>query len=466
MVSERQRARPDQAHLTLEDVADLRDLVEREAAKELSDASDSRVLADLEERPLRLVLGLELGLLRRRAGHHRPELQHSELALPDPDPAIDEEQRPARVDLDRSRDEEPEGQSDDEHEDTHDQIEAALQGPVPARQNRRAQLEERRALPRHVLAALDEELRRVGCKSHLDPLPVRLLDHLEHRALVEVGLGEDHLVGPHLVEDERELGAGAEELETRHGLRRDDADELVGQAAPGSREGAPEAHEAFSRPDEHDTPPDTYGPHELERDRLVCGAQEPDRHRRDQYRRRDEAGGREVVAGPDPECEHDERHDDEARQDPAKSRPQLTLTVETRLGEDQNRDRRGELEPLRRSLSPEQAPEDVPLPGDHLTQDEREVDPQREARDVENDERPNGERAPDDRDDRPAREQIQARGSNITIRGRRLRRRTRHLRRRSDLWARHPMDVRAAPRRPTPRGARPEEALPRARRGR
>ena len=67
VVAKRQRPRPDEAHLALQHVHDLRDLVEREAPQEAADAGDTRVVADLEERALGLVLLLELGLQRRRA---------------------------------------------------------------------------------------------------------------------------------------------------------------------------------------------------------------------------------------------------------------------------------------------------------------------------------------------------------------------------------------------------------------
>ena len=117
---------------------------------------------------------------------------------------------------------------------------------------------------------------------------------------------------------------------------------------------------------------------------------------RDDDRRRDEPGGREVVARPEPEREHDQRDDDETREDPPRARPQLPLPVEARLCEHEDRDRRGELEPLGRALAPQQAPEDVAVAGDHLAQDEREVDPEREPDDVEHDERRDGEHAPDD----------------------------------------------------------------------
>jgi hypothetical protein len=46
--------------------------------------------------------------------------------------------------------------------------------------------------------------------------------------------------------------------------------------------------------------------------------------------------------------------------------PQLALAVQPGLGEDEDGDRCSELEPLSRSLAPEQAPEDVAITGDDL----------------------------------------------------------------------------------------------------
>ena len=102
-------------------------------------------------------------------------------------------------------------------------------------------------------------------------------------------------------------------------------------------------------------------------------------------------GRREVVARPEPEGEHDERDDDEAGEDATRAGPELALAVQPGLGEDEDGDRRGELEPFSRSLAPEQAPEDVAVAGDDLPQDEREVDPEREPDDVQDDERHHGE---------------------------------------------------------------------------
>ena len=120
---------------------------------------------------------------------------------------------------------------DHDNECTHEQVESTLDHPVPAREHGRTQLEERRTLARNVLATLHQELRRVGREPHLDPLAVRLLDDLEHRSLGKVGLRQDQLVGPDLIEHERKLRLRTEQLEPGNGLGRDDADELVREPA-------------------------------------------------------------------------------------------------------------------------------------------------------------------------------------------------------------------------------------------
>ena len=210
------------------------------------------------------------------------------------------------------------GQPDDEHERADDEVERPLHRPVPAGEHGRAQLEERHALTGHVLAALDEELGGLGREAHLDPLPVGLLDDLEHRALVERGLGEDHLVRPDALEDRGELGARAEPQGARDRCRRATAPTnsyAIPPRADGERR--PEAREALSLPDEDDAPTDAGRAHDLERDRLVRGAEQADRRSPTMTTEVGmRPGGREVVAGADPEGEHDERDDDEAREDP------------------------------------------------------------------------------------------------------------------------------------------------------
>src|SRR5206468_868244 len=125
------------------------------------------------------------------------------------------------------------------------------------------------------------------------------------------------------------------------------------------------------------------------------------RQRGDDDRGRNETGGREVVVRPEPEGEDDQRHDDEGREHAARPWTPLAHAVEARLGEDEDGNRGRELEPLLRSFSPEEPPEDVRVAVDELPDDERDVDAESEPGDVERDERRDRERAADERDERP-----------------------------------------------------------------
>ena len=113
-VAQRERPRADQAHLPVHDVDDLRHLVEREPAQHAADPRHAWIVADLEQGAGGLVRRLEPCLVVSGVGDHGAELEHPELALTDPDPAVDVEDRPARVELDRQRDQKPERQPDDE----------------------------------------------------------------------------------------------------------------------------------------------------------------------------------------------------------------------------------------------------------------------------------------------------------------------------------------------------------------
>src|SRR5204863_176779 len=100
VVIDHQGSGADEAHLTLEDVQELRKLVERCSSKEAPYAGDAWVLRDLEE-AVGLVEAPEIGLLRVSAIHHRPKLEDLEAPSVAPDPRLNEEQRPRRVKLDR-----------------------------------------------------------------------------------------------------------------------------------------------------------------------------------------------------------------------------------------------------------------------------------------------------------------------------------------------------------------------------
>ena len=207
------------------------------------------------------------------------------------------------------RDDEPDRQAHDDDDHADGEVEGALDEPVRAGEHRRAQLEQRRSLAGYVLAALDQELRRLGRQPHFHACTVRRLDDLEHRLLVEVALGEDQLVRPRLREDRDEPVERAELPEPRRRLVADRAREVVGDAAARGDKGPVQAGDVVPSADENGAPADTEDAPQLDDDRVVGRAQQADRQRAHGTRGRQQAVGRELV--PVAECERDRDGRDE-----------------------------------------------------------------------------------------------------------------------------------------------------------
>src|SRR5439155_6386716 len=141
VVADRKGPRADQRHLTPEDVKDLRHLVERKAAQEPPKGRDARIVLDLEERARGLVVQLERSLALGRVGVHRPELHHPERLLSQPDTPVAIEHRPARAELYRTGDGEPERRAGYDDGARHEEVETALERPLRSREGGRTQAE-------------------------------------------------------------------------------------------------------------------------------------------------------------------------------------------------------------------------------------------------------------------------------------------------------------------------------------
>ena len=342
---------------------------------------------------------------------HRAELEHAELLLADPDPPVDVQHRPARLELDRRCDEEPERDPDDEEREGDDQVERALRRPLDPRQHRRPQLEQRHALARDVLALVDEQLGRGGGELDLHPVPVGELDDLEDGLLVEVRLGQHELVGPPVLEQHRQLlerraerrrpgrgGEGADDLDTDPPARRTELPLEIGERVP--------------LPDEQQTATHPRAAHQLERDRVVGRPQEPDRERARRDGGRDQPGGREVVVRPEAEREDDQGDEDERAEDPPRARAALARGVEPRLEEDEHGDRREERQPLGGPGVPEERPVHRVAVHDGA-QHEGEVHAEREPGDVGRDEHRDAHRPAEQAGQGAARQQIHARAADV-----------------------------------------------------
>ena len=165
-------------------------------------------------------------LVRARA--HGAELEARERRAADAGPLRAVEDRPARGDRHRDRDQQQQRAEQQEQEQRAEEVERALDRVVEAVEHRRAQLEQRHRRARHELGAVDEDLHRRGRDPHRHPALVALVDELDRLALREVGVGDDDLLDPLGVEHRREVLDPAERPQpvVRPRRERDEADHL------------------------------------------------------------------------------------------------------------------------------------------------------------------------------------------------------------------------------------------------
>ena len=149
-----------EAHRPVQDVHELRQLVDAARPQEPSYRGDARIIAGLEQRPLALVERVDLHEPRFGIHAHRAELQDREGLTVTADPLLPEQDRPAVTPLDGDgRPEEQRRAGDESDRRSHD-VERSL----------RRQLELRQGLGFHV----DEGLVADGLHPH--PAPVHPVD--------------------------------------------------------------------------------------------------------------------------------------------------------------------------------------------------------------------------------------------------------------------------------------------------
>ena len=164
--------------------------------------------------------------------------------------------------------------------------------------------------------------------------------------------------------------------------------------------------------DEHGAAADAEDALQLDDDGVVGRAQQPDRERAHDAGGRQQAVRRELVPVAERERDRDRGDEHERREHAAETRAPLAVGVETGVPEHEQRDRDQEGQPLPGAVAPEQGPVDR-LVEEERAQDERAVEAEREAGDVERDEHRDPERAAGERAEREAREQIRPRGADV-----------------------------------------------------
>ncbi len=119
----------------------------------------------------------------------------------------------------------------------------------------------------------------------------------------------------------REIGDAAEHRQAgRVAVGRENADELVVDAAAAEPERAAQRDEPLAVADEHRAPPRARDPPDVRRDHLVAGAEQRDHDRADHERGDVEPEGRVLVAGAERERERDHHDEQQRRDDPPGAR--------------------------------------------------------------------------------------------------------------------------------------------------
>src|SRR5205823_4658960 len=129
-------------------------------------------------------------------------------------------------------------------------------------------------------------------------------------------VGHDQLVHILLAQDVRKgLEPAEHRKDARIPVRCNRAEKLVADAAPIRPERAAQLREALALADEHGAPAGAAEPQDIASENVVARAQDADKERTEDERRRREAVRREVITGAEPERERDHGDEDEREDD-------------------------------------------------------------------------------------------------------------------------------------------------------
>ena len=174
---------------------------------------------------------------------------------------------------------------------------------------------------------------------------------------------------------------------------REDADEVVVDAAASTSDRAAERLESFTLADEERAPAHAGDTPQVRGHDLVARAQENDRDRGENERGDVETERGVLVPRADREDHGDDGDEKQRRHDAPGARTPLARRVQPCLPEHEDRDERQERQPVL-FRAPEQAPKDRFRSAVELAQHEREIERARETGEVEQDERGDAHGAP------------------------------------------------------------------------
>src|SRR3954447_1803958 len=198
----------DQAHVALQDVPELRQLVDARAPQQIPGARDARIV--LEQQPRR-VLAERPQLLHEvvRVHDHRPELVQAEAASAAADAHLREEDGPGRVELrrdrrddqDRQRQQKQDGRDGDVHRPLHDTRGAVERG--------RVEPEHGQTLDVVDLHGRADRVDVMGHDADRDVELAHLADEVG-QVVLDRGLDNDHAIHARGLADRRQVGDRAE----------------------------------------------------------------------------------------------------------------------------------------------------------------------------------------------------------------------------------------------------------------
>src|SRR5205807_6037466 len=188
--------------------------------------------------------------------------------------------------------------------------------------------------------------------------------------------------------------------------------------APPDAEAALQLRDVLALADQDRAPPRASEAEDVLRHDVVARPEEADQGGGDHERRRREPERVERVPGAEAERERQHGHEDERGDDPPQPAAELALRVETVPPEHEQRHEHEERQPFRLGL-PRHAPEDVVLVVEPA-QDERDVETERKACEVEEDEGGDARRPPERQTNDAPREDGRARAPDVLDRSGRV----------------------------------------------
>ena len=207
--------RPDQAHVALQHVPQLRPLVNTPAAHERAQPRAPRVISHLEDWALGLVVLEQRTELFIRVRPHRAEFQHREFNAAAADPSLAEQWRAAAIlEPDQKRQEHEEPRQHHEHRERDQHVDRALGEEIQAFDGGILHADQRDAADRVHVQAAQADLIQVGDEPELHTVSSAVIDDAHDGLVRRARQGDHDLRDPFLVDHPLELVGSPQSTES------------------------------------------------------------------------------------------------------------------------------------------------------------------------------------------------------------------------------------------------------------